>query len=128
MEKYQDKVNKTPDCHIWIGSINPYGYGIIFINGKHKQAHRIAFEARYGIIPKGMVINHLCRVRNCVNPDHLEIATHKTNILSGLSPSAINSLKTHCSNGHEFTEENTKITSRGWRECRACVWNRWHKS
>lgn len=125
MDKYAERIDRTPTCHIWLGAINPYGYGLIFIEGKHKQAHRVAYEAVNGEIPQGMIINHLCRVRNCVNAEHLEATTHRRNILTGISPSAINSRKTHCKAGHEYNEANTRITPRGWRVCRICA-RKWH--
>jgi hypothetical protein len=74
-----------------------------------------------------MQLDHLCRVRGCVNPDHLEVVTGATNTLRGISSPAINARKTHCRRGHEFTPENTYI-DRGSRRCKACrrlIQNRW---
>ncbi len=67
-----------------------------------------------GPIPEGLELDHLCRVRHCVNPDHLEAVTHRENIRRGLGGP-----RSHCINGHEFTPENTSL-KRGWQACRAC--------
>jgi len=65
-------------------------------------------------------IDHLCRVRCCVNPDHLEAVTHRENILRGNTFAAVNAAKTHCPKGHEYTPENTRIHTGGRRQCIAC--------
>lgn len=71
-------------------------------------------------IPHGLVPDHLCRNRPCVNPWHIEIVTHRENTLRGTAPTAVNAAKTHCVHGHEFTPENTYVSPQGWRWCRAC--------
>jgi len=89
------------------------------------RAHRIALELSGIRIPAGMVVDHKCRVRHCVNPDHLYVGTHKNNVLDNivrgryLNNGLTNSLKTHCKRGHEFTVENTYNHS-GRRYCKAC--------
>lgn len=127
---YDKYIDKTPTCHIWTGSIDQDGYGKISIKGVERRAHRIIYELEVGKIPKGLIINHLCRVRSCVNPKHLEATTHRINILSGVAVSAINARKTHCSNGHEFTPENTRVYTykgRTGRACRTCNRHYWRK-
>lgn len=81
--------------------------------------HRYIYEIFKGEIPKGLVIDHLCRVRSCVNPDHLEVVTNEENMRRGYGVPAINKRKTHCKRGHEFTPENTYLyaTSRRCRQC-----------
>lgn len=107
-------------CWEWTGFINENGYGKVNDGkGRMVRAHRLSYEAFVGPIPDGMTIDHLCRVRHCVNPEHLEPVTNKTNILRGTSFSAINASKTECSRGHEYTEENTYRDRKG-RSCRAC--------
>jgi hypothetical protein len=76
----------------------------------------MAYEMLVGPVPDGLELDHLCRVPACVNPDHLEPVTHIENVRRGRSYWAE---RTHCSAGHEYTRENTRITKRG-RTCRAC--------
>lgn len=83
-------------------------------------AHRRAYELRVGAIPAGKHLDHLCRVRNCVNPAHLEPVTNRQNALRGTGPSAVNAEKTHCSRGHEFNAENTRRERDGGRACKVC--------
>jgi hypothetical protein len=109
-------------CIVWKGSISTSGYGRITLNGKPKQAHRFSFEQANGPIPEGLQIDHVCRNRACVNPDHLRLVTSKQNTLANSnSPSAINARKSHCPRGHIFTPENTSIPkSNPHRRCKAC--------
>jgi len=108
-------------CWQWSGYIVPEtGYGrmtdSIF-------AHRFFYQQHVGTIPEGSQIDHLCRVRSCVNPDHLEAVTPRVNTLRGAGPAAVNSKKTHCIHNHEFTAENTRVRRNGdrWqRECKTC--------
>jgi hypothetical protein len=103
------------------GTPNSEGYCEQQINGKRRGAHVWAFERAYGPVPAGLVIDHLCRNRSCVNPGHLEAVTHKVNILRGVSWAAQNAQKTHCKNGHLLVEENLIPRSRGGRDCRICA-------
>lgn len=107
-------------CWTWMGPLDVGGYGNF---GARGRAHRIAYEKKYGKIPKKLELDHLCRVRNCVNPDHLEPVTRKENL--GRSPIMVwgRANDTHCVRGHEFTPENTYwFTKDGgkYRNCRAC--------
>jgi hypothetical protein len=110
----------TGDCIIWPGSRYSTGYGRVWRDGRMQSAHRAAYQDAYGPIPEGLVLDHLCRVRLCVNPDHLEPVTHRVNILRGVGASARNVVKTHCPRGHAFTTENTYLNPRGFRVCREC--------
>jgi hypothetical protein len=104
-------------CWIWIGATHPKGYGrFMFFKGKVGQAHRWSYEHYVGPIPDGLDIDHLCRVRNCVNPEHLEPVTNLENhIRAGLAV-------TECKFGHEYTPENTyRRPGRSSKECRACI-------
>lgn len=107
-------------CWLWTGSCNNYGYGKILNRNKSLAAHRLAYELFIGPIPKGLVIDHLCRVPCCVNPDHLEPVTNRENILRGIGRTAINSKKSRCVNGHPFDEPNTTMRRHGGRECHTC--------
>lgn len=105
-------------CWIYTGALMPTGYGHSSRNG---YAHREAYEAVNGQIAPGLTIDHLCRVRKCVNPAHLEAVTQRENTLrSPIAVAAINARKTHCKRGHEFTPENTYTPRSGARICRAC--------
>ena len=101
-------------------------------NGKQirKLAHRLSYEFFIRKIPKGKVIDHTCRVRNCVNPNHLQVITFRKNILIGKGIPAINHAKKFCKNGHEFKKKNTffiKLKSGFFgRKCKICnrIWQR----
>jgi hypothetical protein len=120
-------VNGETGCWEWTGAKNANGYGLYVVTmipeRKAQGAHRAAFIAlRFD--PEELVCDHLCRVRHCVNPDHMRAVTHRVNILAGIGPSAENARKTHCSHGHEYTPENTltydKEDGKSSRNCRAC--------
>lgn len=73
-------------CWIWTRSCSPDGYGWASLNNKTYQAHRLVYRLTVGAIPEGLVLDHLCRVRNCVNPDHLEPVTPRENLARGNTP------------------------------------------
>ncbi len=115
--------NGSP-CWIFAGSLNEYGYGLIYSGpgshrGRHSYVHRVVYDRFNGSVPEGMTLDHLCRNRNCCQPKHLEPVSRVENIMRGESPWAINARKTHCPQGHEYTEENTIII----RKCRTCTRN-----
>jgi len=119
--------SQRPDlgsCWLWTGAGTGNGYGKFWVFPRMVPAHRYAYEFCVGPIPEGLEIDHLCRVRNCVNPDHLEPVTHRENILRGETIMAKNAAQTHCKNGHPFDEANT-YHYRGFRHCREC--RRQHK-
>ena len=115
------------ECWLWAGLITPDGYGrqYYYDNG-HKAiyAHRLIYEHYKGDIPKGLQIDHLCRNRRCVNPNHLEAVSRKQNILRGNAFSGVNARKTHCKNSHKYTADNTYYIKRNGvfrqRECKEC--------
>ena len=121
IDRFLEKVETTESCWLWRGFVDPGGYGHIWYSGRPWRAHRVAYELYVGPIPEGLQLDHLCRVRHCVNPAHLEPVTFQENIRR--SPIAINRIhaaKTHCIRGHEFTPENTRLNSKGYRACRTC--------
>jgi hypothetical protein len=121
-ERFWLKTKIVGDCWEWTGSRSGSGYGRIKINGRLEQAHRVAF-ALTEIGALGLELDHVCRNRRCVNPAHLEAVSRRENILRGTSPTAINAAKTHCSRGHELSDENVSmVRSRGARvrQCREC--------
>lgn len=114
-------VAPRPDCIIWIGALNQKGYGSSNLRGDRSGGvHRMVYEEFVGLVPEGMLIDHLCRVRSCINPDHLEPVTPAENTRRGLT----NATKTSCKNEHEFTDENTYIGPDGQRSCRQCARDR----
>ena len=107
-------------CWEWRGALSRQGYGIFCQERKNIAAHRISFSVFKGPLLPKLVIDHICRNRKCVNPDHLRQVTQKENMLeNSVGVAKINHLKTHCSNGHEFTEDNILKQPRGKR-CREC--------
>ncbi len=123
-ERFWAKVDKTAKapCWIWTGWMNSEGYGRMWLNRHHnRRAHKIAYEQEHGAVPEGLVLDHLCRNRRCVNPNHLEPVSPYENV--SRSP-LYNGNKTHCTNGHLFTEASTYWYPRKYgaksRVCRTC--------
>lgn len=115
-------VEKTDACWNWTGSKNVSGYGKFWTDdGRTVRPHRWAYEHAVGPVPEGLQLDHLCRNRGCVRPDHLEAVTGKINSSRGE-----NGRKTHCLRGHPYDEENTYVIKpspslpHGGRGCRAC--------
>ena len=123
-DKLLSRADTSGDCWLWIGHVRPDGYGTLTqrVGGRVAPlyAHRLSHEEFIGPIPDGYQIDHLCRVRNCINPAHLEAVPPRINYRRGAGWSGTNAQKTHCKHGHEFTPENTRIHGDGWRACRAC--------
>jgi hypothetical protein len=117
-KRFWSRVQKTDTCWLWLGALHN-GYGGINVDGKRTPVHRAAYELLIGPIPEGLVIDHLCRVRNCVNPVHLEPVTNAENVLRGEGTGAHHARSTHCPQGHKFTPENTYHSPTG-RKCRIC--------
>lgn len=120
--RFWEKVDRRGDgeCWRWLASLNDGGYGQISINGRPHRAHRVAYELVRGPIPDGLVIDHECRNRWCVNPWHLEPVTNEVNIDRGLFHKSPRALKVKCPSGHEYSDENTRIDRRGHRRCQTC--------
>lgn len=104
------------DCINWHKSIKDTGYGQTFFRGKVMRAHRVAWIKANGEIPDGMVIDHMCRNRACVNVEHLRVVTQYENLMAGLHN--IDN-RTHCNQGHTF-EGNIMVRANGNRECAEC--------
>ncbi len=109
-------------CWLWTGWTGAAGYGLLKVNMRAERAHRVMWQHLRGPIPEGLVIDHICRVRSCVNPDHLRVVTPRVNALENSdSPSAHHIRKTHCKYGHPFDAANTyRYPTKSARGCRTC--------
>lgn len=117
--RFQTKLTVLPDgCWQWRGHRIRGGYGTFWWNGRKIPAHRFAYEILMGPIPEGLEIDHLCRNRSCVNPQHLELVTSSENKRRGLQ--GVLRQQSHCKMGHPFDEANTRIDAKGHRTCRVC--------
>jgi hypothetical protein len=116
-------IDPVTGCWVYTGYISPNGYGQVVRRPRKYQAHRYTYEQVVGPIPEGLDLDHLCRNRACCNPDHLEPVTRRENCLRGLCghiTGAKNKAKTHCPQGHEYNEANTRYC-KGERSCRVCA-------
>lgn len=108
-------------CWLWTGSRRRDGRGRFNDGRQVTLAYQWAYEQLVGPLPAGTEPDHLCRVTSCVNPAHLEAVTHQVNMLRGVGAAARNAQKTHCPQGHPYTEANTHRRPDGRRRCRICV-------
>lgn len=133
-QRLLEKTLKTGACWLWQGAKDAAGYGYISRDGARRpgskgasgeRVHRVSYRLFKGEIATGLEIDHLCKVRNCLNPDHLEAVDRRTNILRSDSPGGVNARKTHCAKGHAYSPENTRIEY-GKRRCLICIkaWKR----
>jgi len=123
-ERFWSRVDKNgPNgCWVWTGGLNPCGYGKIRVGVQTRGAHRVSYEIAKGTVPNGLQLDHLCRNRRCVNPDHMEPVTQRENILRGISFAANNAKQTHCHRGHELAGANLEKSHlrHGMRACILC--------
>lgn len=118
-QRFWPKVNKTDTCWLWLGACYGFGYGK-FRDGKMHSAHRWAYEYLVGPVPKGLHLDHLCRVPACVNPAHLEPVTPGENTARGIGVCWMKQrAKTHCPQGHPYDDANT-FTYKNHRYCKEC--------
>lgn len=122
-------------CWLWLAGLNSTGYASVNVDGRRHSAHKLIYQLMIGPVPRGLDLDHLCRVRSCVNPDHLEPVTRSENSRRGLTGNAAaiaQWLKTHCPQGHEYSTGNTYIrTTAGrkpYRSCRTCHRNQVNES
>jgi hypothetical protein len=115
--RFWNKTSPCPasGCWLWVGAVNSAGYGKIQLGGRLVHSHRAAYTAANGDIKPGLQIDHLCRVRSCCNPLHLEAVSASENVRRG----HIARRKTHCKRGHELSGGNVRVRPNA-RFCRAC--------
>jgi hypothetical protein len=124
LERLLNFVSPEPNtgCWLWTGCDNGHGYGRIGLGPAAlgiALAHRALYELMRGPIPDGMTLDHLCRIRCCVNPDYLEAVTLQENIRRG-ECGKYQAARTHCPQGHEYTPENIRLY-KNRRSCKACA-------
>lgn len=126
LHRFESKFTPEPNtgCWLWHGNIAHTGYGSLTVRRRPYLAHRMSFELYRGEITPGLQIDHLCRVRSCVNPDHFELVTIRENVLRGEGITARNKRKTECPLGHAYAGENLRTTKEGFRQCKLCQLNR----
>ena len=116
LAQFDEQVSIDEDCWTWLGRLTPGGYGKFRVSGEIFAAHRVSYVQSRGSIPDGLVLDHLCRYRACVNPDHLEAVSQLENVRRG----AGNASKVACQNGHPFEDGNLAPSTAGRRVCRTC--------
>jgi len=121
-QRFTDKIdiNKQTGCWEWNACIDRGGYARIQYQDKFASAHRVVYTLLCGEITDE-TLDHLCKIRHCVNPNHLEQVSNKENVLRGTGPTAVNARKTHCKRGHELSGDNLVLWKSGGRRCRICV-------
>ena len=138
LQLFEKKIMPVPfsGCWLWLAAVNKSD-GYARFNGgdtNTRNAHAVSYEHFKGAVPKGYHVDHLCRVRSCVNPDHLEAVPARINLLRGIGWAAIHSQRTHCPKGHPYAGDNlvTELDRNySRRRCRTCKnarqfsYNRW---
>lgn len=128
IERFAGKYEADADgCWLWTAMVNSRGYaqiGVTLSPGVTvtRYAHRVAYEATHGPIPDGLVVDHICNVRRCVNPDHLQLLTSQENIDRSQHPMILRRLEDRCVRGHDLSDPAVVYIrpDNGRRACRKC--------
>ena len=117
-ERFWSRVAESKDgCWLWTGATDGDGYGLFSVSHSvTRRAHRWAYTEMVGEIPEGLQLDHLCRVRNCVRPEHLDPVTSRVNIMRGVGWAPDNAAKDQCPRGHDLGEPEAGKS----RSCRTC--------
>ena len=125
-ERIVRRILVTEDgCWEWLGYVATNGYGHVSWEGKVVRVHRLMWTLTGRDLPeheggRRLELDHLCRNRACCNPDHLELVSHRENLMRGDTLPAAQAAKTHCPQGHPYAGANLYINPKGKRECREC--------
>lgn len=108
--RFMGKIVETPTgCWLWQGPLDRDGYGTFYFRRRNRRAHRVGYFHLNGAIPAGLVVNHTCRNRACVNPQHLHLVDAATNAMKdSSSPAYVNSQKATCPRGHAYDRKYGK--------------------
>lgn len=128
-DRFFTKLREANGCWEWTAALSQ-GYGVFRLTDTRTNilAHRWAWMFFRGPVPDGLDLDHLCRNRACVNPDHLEPVSRAVNLHRGEGLTGVNHRKTCCPKGHPYDVANTYVTKLGHRSCRACSAGRYHRS
>lgn len=118
-QRLRDKTEIVGECWLWTGGVAGAGYGVLNVNGRLVKVHRVSYEQHVGPIPAGQELHHTCRNKRGWRPLHLELVTHRANLILGPGAASRNARAAMCVHGHPFDSKNTYVY-RGTRQCRKC--------